>query len=273
MQNRNPSSLSALRSVLRGLATQKRVLGAMLLREIQIRWGRRNLGFAWIVMEPLIFALPVLAVWRVVRGPYEHGLPIIPFLWTGYLPILAFRHITGHAIYAVRNNAAVLFHSRVSPLDIVLSKCGVEIAGNLTATVVSFVLFYGLGFIEFPKNPYLFMAGYALMLWWSVCIALLVAAGSEMSDLVEHIWQPVSYLYVFYSGFMYMAVWVPDAVRPYLLAVNPPLHCYEIIRAGMFGGRFQTFGAPSYLMFMLAILSVGGLWLMRSVRRHLQLEV
>jgi ABC-type polysaccharide/polyol phosphate export permease len=70
-----------------------------------------------------------------------------------------------------------------------------------------------------------------------------------------------------------MAVWVPDAVRPYLLAVNPPLHCYEIIRAGMFGGRFQTFGAPSDLVFMLAVLSVWGLWLMRSVRRHLQLEV
>ena len=106
--DRKVSSTGTARMFLRGLAIQKGVLGALLMREIEIRWGRRNVGFAWVVLEPLIFALPVLGVWRLVRGPFEHGIPVIAFLWSGYLPILAFRHITGHAMYSIRQNSAVI---------------------------------------------------------------------------------------------------------------------------------------------------------------------
>src|SRR6516164_1824062 len=57
----------------RGLAIQWRVLGALLIREIYSRFGRESLGFAWIVAEPLVFALPVLFVWRAVRDPTSMG--------------------------------------------------------------------------------------------------------------------------------------------------------------------------------------------------------
>jgi capsular polysaccharide transport system permease protein len=53
----------------RGLRIQWRVVGALLIREIYSRFGRESLGFAWIVAEPLVFALPVLFVWRAVREP------------------------------------------------------------------------------------------------------------------------------------------------------------------------------------------------------------
>jgi len=39
------------------------------MREIQIRWGRRNLGFAWLFAEPLVFAFPVLLMWSMMRSP------------------------------------------------------------------------------------------------------------------------------------------------------------------------------------------------------------
>jgi ABC-type polysaccharide/polyol phosphate export permease len=41
------------------IAVQNRVWGALFLREIQTRYGRRNIGFAWLFLEPLIFAFPV----------------------------------------------------------------------------------------------------------------------------------------------------------------------------------------------------------------------
>ena len=52
---------------------QKRVWAAIFMREIQIRWGRRNLGFGWIFAEPLLFAFPVLVMWSYLRWPFEHG--------------------------------------------------------------------------------------------------------------------------------------------------------------------------------------------------------
>jgi capsular polysaccharide transport system permease protein len=52
----------------RGLSIQRRVVHALIIREIYSRFGRESLGFAWIVAEPLVFALPVLFVWRAVCG-------------------------------------------------------------------------------------------------------------------------------------------------------------------------------------------------------------
>ena len=58
----------------RGLVIQCRVVGALIIREIYTRFGRESLGFPWIVAEPLVFAMPVLFVWRAVRNPDEHGI-------------------------------------------------------------------------------------------------------------------------------------------------------------------------------------------------------
>src|SRR5437588_6579855 len=40
-------------SLLQQLRTQKRVIGALIMREVQMRYGREGLGAGWIVAEPL----------------------------------------------------------------------------------------------------------------------------------------------------------------------------------------------------------------------------
>lgn len=115
-----------MRNLRDGIATQRRVVGALLIREIYARFGREGLGFGWIIDEPLIFALPVLLVWSAVRDPYEHGMPLMPMLWSGYLPILLFRHIGGRMLLFVRVNAGLLYHRQVTIFDIYLARCILE---------------------------------------------------------------------------------------------------------------------------------------------------
>src|SRR5215831_5308423 len=115
------------------LAMQWRVVGALLIREIYTRFGREGLGFAWIVAEPLIFAIPVLLTWSAVRAPYEYGLKLMPFLWTGYLPLLMFRHIGGRSLLFVRVNAGLLYHRQVTIFDIFLARSLLEVISNLSA--------------------------------------------------------------------------------------------------------------------------------------------
>jgi capsular polysaccharide transport system permease protein len=69
-----------LTSFARAFAVQRRVIRALLMREIQLRWGRRNLGFAWLFCEPLIFALPVLAMWSLTHHGADHTVPFIAFM-------------------------------------------------------------------------------------------------------------------------------------------------------------------------------------------------
>ena len=127
-----------MREFFRSLAIQRRVLGALIMRETYTRFGRENLGFAWMYGEFLIFAMPVIVMWRVIRGHTEHGLLVVPFVWSGYLPILLFRHIGGRMLYAVRGNIALFYHRNVTPFDAVLSRMAVEIFGNWGAAVFSF---------------------------------------------------------------------------------------------------------------------------------------
>ena len=261
-----------MRSFLRSWAVQNRVIGALLMREIQLRWGRRNLGFAWLIVEPLVFAFPVLVMWSLMQDSHQHGMPLIPFLWSGYLPLLMFRHVTGHSIYTIRASGPLLYHRAVTPLDLLIGRCGLELMGNVTATALSFLVFYMLGHIEWPRDPGLFLVGFLYMAWWSLAVALIVGAWSERTEIVEHIWQPISYMYLPISGFFYMAEWLPIPLRNLALTVLPSLHSYEMIRGGLFGNRVQVFFDLSYVSFVLAILTLLGLWLVRDVRRHIQFD-
>ncbi|MBM3613658.1 MAG: hypothetical protein FJX19_11965, partial [Alphaproteobacteria bacterium] len=49
----------------RSFAIQRRVIGALVLREVITRYGRHNLGFAWLLLEPLVFTLGVIMLWTV----------------------------------------------------------------------------------------------------------------------------------------------------------------------------------------------------------------
>ncbi len=265
--------LTEIRLLGRSLAIQKRVIGALFMREFVTRWGRRNLGFAWLFAEPLVFALPVIFMWSHIRAPFvEGGLPMIPFIWTGYLPLLIFRHVTGHALYTVKQNAAMLYHRQVTPFDLFIGREGLELIGNISACAVSFLLFYLLGLINWPENYALFLTGFFYMGWWSVAVALNVAALSERSEIVEHVWLPISYMYIALCGFMFMATWLPDELRGVALALDPPLHAYEMIRGGLWGQRVQTFYDIPYLSKILAVITFTGLWLMRDVRKYIVLE-
>jgi capsular polysaccharide transport system permease protein len=255
----------------RALAVQKRVVGALFMREFMTRWGRRNLGFAWLFAEPLVFAFPVITMWSMIRSPFEHSLPMIAFVWSGYLPLLIFRHVTGHALYTVKSNAAMLYHRQVTPFDIFIGCQGLELLGNISACAVSFLIFCMMGVIDLPRNYALLLIGFFYMSWWAMAVALLVAALSERSEIVEHIWLPISYIYMAVCGFMFMAKWLPVPLRRIALAIDPPLHAYEMIRGGLFGNRVETFYDIPYLTWILAIVTLIGLWLMRDVRKHLVL--
>jgi capsular polysaccharide transport system permease protein len=62
-----------------------------MIRELTTRYGRENIGFLWIMVEPLLFAGLVGLIWRLMKGPEEHGIGVVAFVVTGYIPITLFR--------------------------------------------------------------------------------------------------------------------------------------------------------------------------------------
>ena len=255
----------------RGFLIQWRVVGALIIREVYTRFGRESLGFMWIVAETLIFAIPVLFMWRAIRGSHEHGISVMPFLWSGYLPILLFRHVGGRVLLFIRSNVPLLYHQRVKIFDVFLARTLLEIGSNLAALVVSFAVFYAIGAVDVPRDLPMFYLGYFYMIWWAVAVALIIGPLAERSDWVQQIWLPYSYMYLIFSGFFYLADWLPPSLRTVAL-YQPYTQAYEMIRAGVFGATITTYGDPAYTTFVLAILTLFGLWLMREARKYIVLE-
>src|SRR5438270_5912908 len=200
-------------TLLSQLRTQKRVIGALLLREVQLRYGREGLGAGWLVAEPLVFIFPVLTMWSFIRTRAENGVPMMELCWTGYLPLMLFRHMGGLMIRTLSNNAAILYHRVVTPFDMLLTKVLMECAQNLLGLLFSFVVLHMLGVIAFPENLPIFLLGYLYMLWWCAAIGLFIAALSERSVWVEKFWFPLSYMYIAIGGCFYMAHWLPTRVH------------------------------------------------------------
>src|ERR1051326_5729353 len=187
------------------LRTQKRVIGALVMREVQMRYGRESLGAGWLVAEPLVFIFPVMVMWSFIRARAEHDVPVMELCWTGYLPLMLFRHIGGLMLRTISANSAILYHRPVTPLDMLVAKMLMEIGQNFLGVAFSFAVLYMLGVLRYPADMSMFLIGYFYMVWWCIAVGLVIAPFSERSVWVEKIWLPVSYMYIAVSGFVYMA--------------------------------------------------------------------
>jgi capsular polysaccharide transport system permease protein len=61
------------------LRDQARITGALMMREIYTRFGRDNIGFAWIIAEPAIFCLAIILLWSMIKHQGHADTPIVPF--------------------------------------------------------------------------------------------------------------------------------------------------------------------------------------------------
>ncbi len=250
------------------------IVGALIMREILTRYGRKNIGFLWLIGEPILFALGIIGIRSLIYhepGLGTHGLPLVTFLMTGYMPFILFRHITSRSIHCIRANQSLLYHRQVKLLDVFVARHLLEIAGVIAAFVAASALFITLGFMELPADLALLYAGWFYAVWFSIGFALVVGPASELSEVVDRIYQPFSYFLVVLSGCFYMADWLPPTLREYAL-YNPMLHFFEMIRYGWFGDPVRAHYDVGYLTGWCLTLTFAGLIMISFTRTRMALE-
>lgn len=234
-----------LRAALGRAKIQGRVVRALLVREMMTRYGRRNIGFLWLIAEPLILTGGIILVWSLGHRA-THGVPIVAFALTGYSLLTLWRQIVQRALGCFRANGPLFFHQNVRFLDTILARALLEMFGALAAFLVAY-LFLGLaGFVR-PVEDHLLLAGaWGLMSLFAFGIGLLVAAASEIWEATERFVPALMYLTLPFSGVFTMMAWLPEGARDVLL-VSPLVHGTEMFRAGFMGDAFTFHYAPWYL--------------------------
>ena len=92
------------------LQTQGRVIYALIMRELHTRYGRDNIGYLWMILEPMMLASAVALLH--VGGSTHYGTDIrpVPFAILGYGVFIIFRGIFTRAEGALESNQPLLYH-------------------------------------------------------------------------------------------------------------------------------------------------------------------
>lgn len=191
---------------------QARVLGALLMREMVMRYGRQNIGFLWLIIEPMILTCGVMIMWSLLRHE-AHGLVLIAFVLSGYMPLTLWRHVTSHAVLCFRQNSPLLYHRQVRPLDTVIARSLMEIAGTTGALIVVYATLRLADIIPPYANLGLLVTGWLTMAWLAFGTGLVLAAATEQFEFVEKMVAPAQYLILPISGMFFMVAWLPTRVQ------------------------------------------------------------
>lgn len=258
-------------SLRRSFSIQLRVIGALLLREIITRYGRHNLGFLWLFLEPMLFTIGVTTLWTALHLTHGTNLPITAFAVTGYSSILLWRNCSNRIVKSLEPNLALLYHRNVKVLDVFSARLILEIAGATTSLVVLSFIFTAMGWMGPPADVLTIFFGWALLAWFAVSLSLIVGAASERSEVVERVWHIFTYLMFPLSGAGFMIDWFSPAVQKLLYWV-PMVHGTEMIRHGFFGNSVRTYEDPGFFALVDALLMLLGLALVREAGRRVQPE-
>lgn len=262
---------SSLRKLREGWRIQVRVIHALMIRELNTRFGRQNIGFLWIMVEPLLFAGLVAVIWRVWHGETEHGVGIIAFIVTGYIPITLFRHGVSRSAMVFTANSSLMYHRQIRILDFVLVRFLIEMLGGMMA--FTFIVPILIAFQEFPvpADIGLFIAGWMTYSLFTLSLCLIMAPLSEISETVEKFLPVTTYVMIPFSGLFTLASWVTPTAREYLL-YSPFVNAMEMMRKGIWGDDITAYYNVWNPLVCSMVAAVIGLALCRRVRRTLAVE-
>lgn len=254
-----------------GWAVQRRVIGAMLMREVLTRYGRHNIGFLWLFVEPMMFTLGVTALWTIMRSTHGSTIPIVAFAISGYSSVLLWRNMPARCIGAVQPNLSLLFHRQVRIIDIFLARILLEAIGATMSFVGLSILFISIGWLKPPEDLLQVLGGWLMLTWFGSSLALFLGALGEETELVEKFWHPAAYLLFPLSGAAFLVDIFPSPGREYLLYL-PMLHGVEYLRQGYFGSEFRAHYDLGYMALFCLGLTLLGLAQIRRVGRKVILE-
>jgi len=256
----------------RGLRTQFGVIGALMLRELQSRFGRQNIGYLWIIGEPMMLATVISVLHSVAKtGIHVKGVQVFAFTLVGYNIFIIFRNVFNRSEHMLDYYSFLLYHNMIKPFDIVVGNSLAEMLG----TIASFFILLGAGICfgvaDFPARPlYLFLAIF-MMCWLTLGLSMIIAAYTYQSHFISRFVHPFSYFMIPLSGAFFTMSLLPAWAREYM-AWNPLMTVFEVARYGQFEVMTDQYFQIAYTLAFAAVANYWGLLALRQVRRRLQVS-
>ncbi|MGK8205107.1 ABC transporter permease [Burkholderia cenocepacia] len=262
---------SGFRRLVDGLAVQARTITALIIREMHTRFGRDNIGYLWLFVEPSLLAIGVTAVHNILGIHLPPQMPVTSFYIAGYTGYMLFRGLVNRAGTTIEANGTLLYHRQITLTDLIVARGLLEVAILMTSSLMllGFCAYIGIGVM--PANPLRFIVGWGLNFWFVTAISMIVLALCTRFPFVERLVHPLTYLALPISGAFTSFETIPPIFRSILVWV-PLAQIQEIIREGVFANFESLYTSPLYVVAWCMGLTIIGMTALRAARSWVALS-
>jgi len=248
-----------------------RVVGALMMRELHTRFGRENLGYVWLFLEPAMLGVGV-ALWQYAVGgdaSMPGGLNKFSFFLIGYILFYLFRTLVSRSPHGVAANFQLLYHSRVTIEAVMWARSLLDSAA-VAICIAIFLFLIGVIYGEWPDDPLQMAVGVIFMMFLAHGTGLIFLSATAFGpQLVDRLVHPFTYLCIPFSGMFFMIWWLPGPFQEVLLW-TPLIHIMEFTREGQFGpGVPYSYDLP-FLIQWIVVLNFIGLCALKAAKPHLE---
>ena len=253
---------------------QTRVIKALMTRELLTEFGRKNIGFLWIFIEPIIFISLIMLLRNYILGSsrgaqaVEHHIPLTGFLLTGYVMFMLVRRGLSYVSSSSTSNRGIMFHANVKTINLFLSRFFLEVLALSFVAIFLSLFFIYFDTLSFPNSYLLTVLGWGSICWFFLGFSLIYAFVVHQFPFINRYRILVLIILLSTSAVFYMISWLPKEQQGIIL-YNPLAHSMELFREGFFGEYINAIYSPIYMIGVNSFLTFFGLILSRKFKRQL----
>lgn len=263
-----PPSDSDLPAPRTALQIQIDVIAALLLREVQSRFGRTRGGFIWALLEPITHVVVPVILFGFVFERTVPGVEYPVFLLYGLLPFLLFKNICLQTMDGVQANVGLLSYRQVHLLDVFVARALSNVAVEMMLFSIVFAGLALLGYDVLPERPVELFIVLVITVCMGLGVGMLFAAlcgfVPDARPVVRVMFAPMYLI----SGVMYPVSRFPSGIVGWL-TWNPLLHLVDYARLNAFA-HYRPIQALD-ILFAVAV-AVVTLWCGLALYRLRQLN-
>lgn len=205
----------------------------MFLREAVSRLSARRAAWLWLLLEPIVHILIMLAIFTVFRSRVVPGTDAAIWLLVGMAGFFTARNIFGRATEAINANRALFTYRQILPVDTVLVRATLEGFLGVLVALLLLVCFGLAGYEVIPHNPLLALTAFIGLALCGLGLGLLLSVAAELlpelGKVINFFFRP---LYIL-SGVIFPPSIIPPQYREWVFYI-PFTHGLELLRGGFF---------------------------------------
>lgn len=239
-----------------------RVISALFLMEVQVRFGSKRMGYIWAIIDPMTKVV-IFAVMKMFIMAGIHGLDFPVFLAINFFWYEFFRRVVMSSMGIFKANKALYNFKRVRPIDTLFAMIAVEFFVSL----VSLIVFLGiLRFIGMDISIKDFNMVFVAVLWLSVFTFAFALFSAVVNAFYKNFQKFITFLFtplMFSSALFYAMDLIPErfsTAKTYLL-YNPLVHFMEMIHGNYFRVLDTSYVDYNYMLLWTIIPLFLGLFL------------